>query len=119
MITKVAFQRLRRMSVLSLLVAVQATMLFSCRANAHQSIKRINMEKENLKEIYLAGGCFWGTEHYFKQIDGWQNGKPDLQRGMHGQDRFCRDCSCHVRSSEGVIEVPVGDVFQGHRPYKH
>jgi len=22
------------------------------------------------KEIYLAGGCFWGTEHYFKQITG-------------------------------------------------
>ena len=21
------------------------------------------------KEIYLAGGCFWGTEHYFKQIE--------------------------------------------------
>ena len=24
----------------------------------------------NMKEIYLAGGCFWGTEHYFKQIQG-------------------------------------------------
>ena len=23
-----------------------------------------------VKEIYLAGGCFWGTEHYFKQIRG-------------------------------------------------
>ncbi len=23
-----------------------------------------------IKEIYLAGGCFWGTEHYFKQIEG-------------------------------------------------
>ena len=23
-----------------------------------------------MKEIYLAGGCFWGTEHYFKQIRG-------------------------------------------------
>ncbi|MBO6117005.1 MAG: peptide-methionine (S)-S-oxide reductase MsrA [Bacteroidales bacterium] len=23
-----------------------------------------------MKEIYLAGGCFWGTEHFFKQIDG-------------------------------------------------
>ena len=23
-----------------------------------------------MKEIYLAGGCFWGTEHYFKQIQG-------------------------------------------------
>ena len=22
------------------------------------------------KEIYLAGGCFWGTEHFFKQISG-------------------------------------------------
>lgn len=28
------------------------------------------MDKENFKDIYLAGGCFWGTEHYFKQIDG-------------------------------------------------
>lgn len=22
------------------------------------------------KEIYFAGGCFWGTEHFFKQIKG-------------------------------------------------
>ena len=22
------------------------------------------------KEIYLAGGCFWGTEHFFKQLEG-------------------------------------------------
>ena len=29
--------------------------------------------KESLKptkEIYFAGGCFWGTEHFFKQIEG-------------------------------------------------
>lgn len=23
-----------------------------------------------LKQIYFAGGCFWGTEHFFKQING-------------------------------------------------
>lgn len=23
-----------------------------------------------MREIYFAGGCFWGTEHYFKQING-------------------------------------------------
>lgn len=23
-----------------------------------------------IKEIYFAGGCFWGTEHYFKQVRG-------------------------------------------------
>ena len=55
----------------TLLVVIQTTMLLlSCQADAQQNIKRNNMEKENLKEIYLAGGCFWGTEHYFKQIDG-------------------------------------------------
>lgn len=26
--------------------------------------------KENLKEIYLAGGCFWGVEEYFSRING-------------------------------------------------
>lgn len=25
---------------------------------------------ENLKEIYLAGGCFWGIEHFMRQIKG-------------------------------------------------
>lgn len=24
----------------------------------------------NIREIYLAGGCFWGTEHFFKLIGG-------------------------------------------------
>ena len=23
-----------------------------------------------MKEIYFAGGCFWGTEHFFKKING-------------------------------------------------
>lgn len=23
-----------------------------------------------MKDIYFAGGCFWGTEHYFKQVRG-------------------------------------------------
>jgi len=29
----------------------------------------INQQIES-KDIYLAGGCFWGTEHFFKQIEG-------------------------------------------------
>jgi len=29
-----------------------------------------NVNKENIKEIYLAGGCFWGVEEYFARIDG-------------------------------------------------
>lgn len=33
--------------------------------NMTQSMKIIDG-----KDIFLAGGCFWGTEHYFKQIEG-------------------------------------------------
>ena len=31
--------------------------------------KHLFMDK-NIKDIYLAGGCFWGTEHYFKMLKG-------------------------------------------------
>lgn len=38
-----------------------------------------------MKEIYFAGGCFWGTEHFFKQIGGvedtdtgFANGRLDI-----------------------------------------
>ena len=27
-------------------------------------------EQHKTREIYLAGGCFWGTEHFFKQVVG-------------------------------------------------
>ena len=49
-----------------------ALLCMSCTSNGQ------NKQKENQKmitkaEIYLAGGCFWGTEHFLKQIDGVLN----------------------------------------------
>ena len=44
-----------------------------------------------MQVIYFAGGCFWGTEHFFQQVQGvvrtetgFANGREDLpeQRGM-------------------------------------
>jgi len=32
--------------------------------------KTAEMDNKNLKEVYFAGGCFWGTEHFFQQIRG-------------------------------------------------
>ena len=34
------------------------------------NVQRIENTTMTLKHIYLAGGCFWGTEHFFKQIAG-------------------------------------------------
>lgn len=48
-------------------------LLFTLFLNADEmTIKSETMGKkmQNLKEIYLAGGCFWGMEGYFKRIKG-------------------------------------------------
>ena len=61
------------------------------------------------KDIYLAGGCFWGTEHYFKQIEGvaltevgFANGhtKPvwSVYTSLYRPDRLRRDGLCTVLS---------------------
>ena len=34
-----------------------------------------------MKEIYFAGGCFWGTEHFFKQIKGVTNTEVGFANG--------------------------------------
>lgn len=47
-------------------------------------MKEVFMKNEKIKEIFLAGGCFWGVEHYFSQLAGvvytevgYINGKQD------------------------------------------
>ena len=54
--------------ILSIIVGCVA--LSGCAQNAHKpdSFKYSNDMK--LDTIYLAGGCFWGTEHFMKQIPG-------------------------------------------------
>ena len=45
-----------------------------------------------MQEIYFAGGCFWGTEHFFKQIQGvihtetgFANGKAEITNPTYEQ----------------------------------
>ena len=71
-------------------VGIFAATNFSCSkakvqtADNNNKKNEINMEGKNIKEIYFAGGCFWGTEHLFQLIRGvvatevgYANGKID------------------------------------------
>ena len=65
------------------------------------------------KDIYLAGGCFWGTEHYFKQIEGvvdtevgFANGHtvhPTYQEVYTDQTGFAE--TVHVRYNPDVVSL--------------
>lgn len=51
-----------------------------------------NTKMNDVKEIYFAGGCFWGTEHFMKQINdvlhtqvGYANGKANLKKPTYEQ----------------------------------
>ncbi|PKF74992.1 peptide-methionine (R)-S-oxide reductase MsrB [Chryseobacterium sp. PMSZPI] len=53
-------------------IAVFATSCGNAKSKSTE-IKKENeiiMDNKNVKEIYFAGGCFWGTEHFFQQIRG-------------------------------------------------
>lgn len=55
-----------------------------------------NTNMSDVKEIYFAGGCFWGTEHFMKQINGvvhtqvgYANGKMSIKNPTYEQ--VCSD----------------------------
>ena len=39
-------------------------------SNEKKAIEKIIVETDSSSVIYFAGGCFWGTEHFFKQVKG-------------------------------------------------
>ncbi len=67
--------------------------------------KRSAASNGQTREIYFAGGCFWGTEHYFKQIRGvvatevgYANGnlaKPSYEQVSAGNTGFVEAVKVH------------------------
>ena len=54
------------------------------------------------KQIYLAGGCFWGTEHYFKQIDGVIETEVGYANGITKNPTYKEVCTDKTRFAETV-----------------
>jgi len=52
-----------------------------------------NVNKEDIKEIYLAGGCFWGVEEYFARIDGVIDSVSGYANGSFDNPSYENVCS--------------------------
>jgi len=64
-----------------------------------------------MKEIYLAGGCFWGTEHSLKLIDGVENTQVGYANGNKANPTYKEVCSGSTHAAETVkVEYDAGKV---------
>lgn len=69
-------------TLLGLCLLVIAIVVSACgnRAESHsapssistQPVKASSVSEENLSNLYLAGGCFWGVEAYMARIPGFR-----------------------------------------------
>ena len=57
------------------------------------------------KEIYLAGGCFWGMEHYFKQVAGVLDTEVGYANGTTENPTYKEVCTDKTGFAETVRVV--------------
>lgn len=77
----------------------------SCSSQNKNETTDMNITKEqnlNLQEIYFAGGCFWGTEHFFKQINGVVETQTGYANGHVENPTYKQVCSYETGFAETV-----------------
>lgn len=55
-----------------------------------------------MAEIYLAGGCFWGTEHFMKRIPGVLSTQVGYANGQTENPTYNEVCHCNTGHAETV-----------------
>lgn len=62
---------------------------------------RIEFKKENLKEIYFAGGCFWGVQAYYSRILGVKESSSGYANGTTENPTYKQVCT----GTTGFVEA--------------
>ena len=60
---------------------------------------------KNQAEIYFGGGCFWGTEHFLKQIRGVENTQVGYANSNVANPSYEQVCSGKTNAAETVKVV--------------
>ena len=73
--------------------------------NTRHCVNSISLQfipENKMKEIYFAGGCFWGTEHYFKQMRGVAETEVGYANGHTENPTYKEVCSDKTGFAETV-----------------
>lgn len=63
----------------------------------------------NIQTIYFAGGCFWGTEHFFKMIAGVESTKVGYANSLVENPTYKQVCTGTTLAAETVRVVYDAD----------
>ncbi len=63
-----------------------------------------------MKKIYFAGGCFWGTEHFFKQIEGVETTQVGYANGNTPNPTYEEVCTDKTGYAETVCVAYDEDI---------
>ncbi len=76
--------------ILTITLVLASGLAIAQKTTSDQHSKTMKMNSQS--EIYFAGGCFWGTEHFMKQINGvaatqvgYANGKMSIKNPTYEQ----------------------------------
>ena len=57
---------------------------------------------DNIRQIYFAGGCFWGTEHFFKLITGVTDTETGYANSLIPDPTYKEVCTGATNAAETV-----------------
>lgn len=75
---------------------------YAWAAGPTNTIEKYAMNTKNLRDIYLAGGCFWGTEHFMKQIRGVKATEAGYANGNVANPTYRQVCDGNTGFAETV-----------------
>lgn len=75
--------------------------LVACAGQSREKESTMNSNNQ-LETIYFAGGCFWGTEHFFKQIDGVVDTEVGYANSTIPNPTYKEVCTGETHAAEGV-----------------
>jgi peptide methionine sulfoxide reductase msrA/msrB len=89
--------------VLSLTLAL-AVSLSRAERNSQQEPQNMNVaaQAQGLKDIYFAGGCFWGVEEYFSRIPGVLDAESGYANGAKVNPSYEEVCTGRTGHAETV-----------------
>lgn len=86
---------MRRCVIMKIIIATAALTLLACSCGAKN-------QEDMTKEIYFAGGCFWGTEHFFSLVPGVIETEAGYANSIIPDPTYSEVCSGNTGAAETV-----------------